>query len=189
MIRRAFLTALMLGAGLAPASAQDIRELLAALDWDRLAAKATERVTVDLDSSMLKLASGFLSSSKPEEARTRELVKGLSHIWVRSLEFDKPGEYDLAAIDKALASFRGPDWKKIVDVNGKQERAGVYLRSDGDRILGIVVVAAEPEELTVVQIAGSLNPEDLKMLGGQFGIPKMELDMRPRRGGRPAKNE
>jgi len=38
-----------------------------------------------------------------------------------------------------------------------------------------VVIAAEPKELTVVSIIGSIKPEDLRDLGGNFGIPKMEI--------------
>ena len=36
----------------------------------------------------------------------------------------------------------------------------------------VVVVAEEEEEIVVVNIVGSIRPEDLGVLGGQFGIPR-----------------
>ena len=38
-----------------------------------------------------------------------------------------------------------------------------------------MVITAEPKELTVVNLTGSISPEDLKALGGQFGIPKVDV--------------
>ena len=40
--------------------------------------------------------------------------------------------------------------------------------------VGIVVIAAEPRELTIVHISGNLDPEKLAELGGDFGIPRFE---------------
>jgi hypothetical protein len=36
------------------------------------------------------------------------------------------------------------------------------------------VIAAEPRELTIVNIIGTLDPEKLADLGGEFGIPRLE---------------
>ena len=40
--------------------------------------------------------------------------------------------------------------------------------------LPILVIAAEPKELTIVNILGTLDPEKLADLSGEFGIPKFE---------------
>ena len=42
-------------------------------------------------------------------------------------------------------------------------------------VTGLAVIAAEPKELTFVYIDGLINPEQLAGLGGQFGIPKVEV--------------
>ena len=52
------------------------------------------------------------------------------------------------------------------------ENAEVFLRTENNRIAGLAVIAAEPAELTVVNIFGPIDPEDLSRLGGQFGIPR-----------------
>ena len=47
---------------------------------------------------------------------------------------------------------------------------------------GIVIIAAEPKELTVVNIVGPLEVDQLADLGGEFGIPRLKtkpLSSRP----------
>ena len=54
---------------------------------------------------------------------------------------------------------------------------GVYVyTSDGQKILGLIVVAAEPTELTVVNIDGAIDPARVRELSGKFGIPKIDID-------------
>jgi hypothetical protein len=44
-----------------------------------------------------------------------------------------------------------------------------------------VVIAAEPLELTIVNIDGPIRPEDLAKLGGQMGVPRIDIDNRPKK--------
>jgi Domain of unknown function (DUF4252) len=140
---------------------------------DSLARKAKESVDVTLDASMLQLASGFLSSEDPDEARVKKLVSKLKGVYVRSFEFDKEGQYSMSDVDAVRAQVRGSGWSRIVGVKSMNgENSEVYLKKDGGQLLGIVVIAAEPKELTVVDIDGPISPEELSELGGHLGIPK-----------------
>jgi hypothetical protein len=143
-----------------------------------LAKKASETVEVTLDGNMLQMASRFLSEKKKDEAQAKQLLTDLKGIYVRSLKFEKEGEYTLADVEQIRSQLRSPEWSKVVDVRsakGGGDNAGVYLRTDGKEITGLVVLAAEPKELTVVQIVGPLDPERLRDLGGNFGIPRIDL--------------
>jgi len=149
-------------------------------DWSKLAPKSVETVEVNLDGNMLRMASRFLNSKgkNSEEAAAKELLQNLQGIYVRSFRFAGPGEYSLADVDKFRSQFNGGGWNKIVDVRSTRQggdNAGVYLKSDGDQIQGIVVIAAEPKELTVVNILGNIRPEQIQELGGKFGIPDIAL--------------
>ncbi|MGH9656944.1 MAG: DUF4252 domain-containing protein [Bryobacteraceae bacterium] len=145
-------------------------------DWDRLAAKATEKVEVTLDGAMLNLSAGFLSADKPDEARIKKMIGDLKGIFVRSLTFAKEGEYSAADVDKIREQLKPPAWNRIVDVRGKSDNAGVYLKTDGKQIQGLVVIAAEPKELTIVNIVGIIDPALMKELGGKLGIPNIDLE-------------
>jgi len=141
---------------------------------DRLAAKASESVNITLDASMLKLAAAFLSADDDEDgADIKKLVQGLKGIYVRSFEFKNTGEYTDADIESIRAQLRDPGWKKIVEVRSKVDGdADIYVKTDASKIGGLAIISAEPKELTVVSIEGTISVEDVKKLGGNFGIPK-----------------
>ena len=152
----------------APLSAQRIN-----LDFPGLSEKASEVVDVTLDGSMLRLASKFLSNGDPEERAARDVVQKLEGIYVRSYSFDKEGEYDRAVIDRVRAQL-GTSWKKIVDVRSRhRESSEIYIDTRGDTPIGMLVISAEPRELTVVNIVGAIDIEKLSALEGNFGVPRV----------------
>jgi len=134
-----------------------------------LAAKAAESVEVTLDGSMLRFAARFLSD---DEGDVRGVVRRLEGIYVRSYEFDSDGEYDRSIIDHMHAQL-GPEWKKIVTVQSRsRENTEIYTLPRGDSIAGLVVITAEPRELTIVNLVGPIDLDKLASLEGQFGIPR-----------------
>jgi hypothetical protein len=141
---------------------------------EKLAERAKESVDVTLDQSMLQLASGFLSKNDPDEAQVKKMISKLKGIYVRSFEFDKEGQYSMSDVQEFRAQLKGPNWARIVGVRSiKGENTEVYLLKNGDQIGGIVVLDAEPKELTIVHIDGSISPEELSQLGGHMGIPEL----------------
>ena len=54
-----------------------------------------------------------------------------------------------------------------------QENVDVYLNTDGDRILGLAVIASDPRSFTIVNIIGSIDVDKLAKLKGQFHIPNL----------------
>ena len=147
------------------------------LNFDHLKSKASESVEVNLDGNLLNLARKFMSDKNRDEHHAKEVLEGLKGVYVRVFKFDKPGEYTEASVDQIRNQITGPSWRKIVDVRGKiglKDNVGVYLKSDGGKIQGLVVLAAEARELTIVNLVGAINPEHLKDLSGQFGIPNLK---------------
>lgn len=157
----------------APVVAQEFK-LPAGLE--SLAAKASEVVDVTLDSSLLQLASKFLADNNADDVKVKKLVTGLKGVWVRSFQFDKTGEYQASDVELVRSQARGPGWSRIVGVRSHKsgENAEVFVKAEGDKITGLTIIAAEPKELTIVHILGSIDPEQLGELGGHFGIPKMD---------------
>lgn len=150
------------------ASAQTLK--LDSLDF--LSARASQSVNVTLDGSLLRLASGFLSDGDKDDLDLKKLVAGLKSILVRSFEFKNAGEYADAEVEGIRAQLRNPAWKKIVEVRSKTEgNADIYLHTEADRILGLAVISAEPKELTIVQIDGTIDMQGLRKISGNFGIP------------------
>jgi hypothetical protein len=164
-----------------PALAQTA--LLKLDNLDRLAASAKQVIDVTVDEQLLQLASKFLSSTRsPDEREIKELVKDLKGVYVKRFEFDQDGQYSQADIEPILKQMRSSAWSRIVGVTSKREfrNIEVFVMSEGSLIKGIAVVAAEPRELTVVNVVGPIDVERLSRLEGQFGIPSLELGSKPR---------
>jgi hypothetical protein len=169
-MRKALLLLFIIAA--APLQAQKVT-----IDVPGLADKAREVVDITLDAQMLRLASKFLSNSDADERAVRGIVSKLEGVYVRSYEFDKDNEYDRSVIDKVRAQL-GPSWKKIVNVRSKlREDAEIYLnmRDGSDQPMGLIVISAQPRELTIVNIVGSIDLARLARLQGQFGVPRIGI--------------
>lgn len=148
---------------------------------DKLASKAAEVVDVTLDDSMLKLASKFVAADHDaESAEFQELVKNLKGVYVKSFEFDKEGEYSDADVEAIRSQLKSSAWSRMVGVRSKRdnELSEVYLMTEGatQKILGLAIIAAEPKELTVVNIVGPIDIDKLSALEGKMGIPRMDLE-------------
>ena len=161
------------------AHAQDInipREI------ERLADKAVNTVNVTIEGALLRLAGTVLSSADPEQRVAKNLISGLKGIYVRSFEFAGPGQYSVSDVESLRSQMKVPAWSRVAGVRNTRdgEDVDVFLKMEKDRITGVVVIAAQARQLTVVNIVGPIDLEQLASLGGQFGIPKIEVE-RPRK--------
>ena len=154
------------------AGAQDIK---IPPEVEKLSAKAKETVEVTMDGPMLRWASKFLSADDPEEKKCAQLVANLKGIYVRSYEFDEEGAYTQAEVEAIRSQMRGPGWRRVVGVRERDgDNVDVFFRLENDKMAGIVVIAAEPKELTFVNIVGPIDLDQLADLGGEFGVPKLD---------------
>jgi hypothetical protein len=166
-----------------PLAAQEIKM---PVGLDKLAAKASEVVDVSLDGALLQLASRFLSEKDPDEAHVKKLVGGLRGIYVKSFEFEDRDQYKESDVEELRTQLKAPGWSRIVSSRSKRngDNADIYLKTDAGQISGLAIIVTDPRELTIVNIVGSIHPEDIRDLGGHFGIPK--IDVNP---GKPDKND
>src|SRR5882672_2480396 len=109
-------------------------------NWDKLSAKAVEKLDVNLQGPVLEMASRFLGAG--DDAKIKQLVQGLKCVYVKSFTFDKAGQYSEADLNEIRAYVQAPGWSKIVDVKEKDGSSAIYLRTDGKQTGGIVIVSA-----------------------------------------------
>jgi hypothetical protein len=168
------IASILLAAGLAPLWAQDIK-LPASLD--QLSTKAEESVDITLDGSLLKMAARFLSDKDdPDIAKVRRVLAKLEGVYVRSFEFAAEGEYSRADVESVRSQLQAPTWGRIVGVRSRRDggNVDVFLKLPGNGTLGgAVIIIAEPRQLTFVNVVGTIDPDDIANLGGQFHIPRL----------------
>jgi len=150
---------------------------------DKLAVSAVQVIDVTVDEQLLQLASKFLSSTRSaDEREIKELVKDLKGVYVKRFEFETEGQYSSADVEPVLRQLRGSGWARIVGVTSKSKyrNVEVFVMTEASLVKGIAVVAAEPRELTVVNVVGPIDVDRLSRLEGQFGIPPLDLGSKPR---------
>jgi Domain of unknown function (DUF4252) len=147
-------------------------------DFSALSKIATQSVDISLDPSLLHLASGVISSNDAGNgAAVNGLIRGIRGIYVRSYTFNKPGEYSKADVKAVEAQLFAPGWQAVVSTHDLKQgnNVDIYIRRTGDRTDGVAIIAADPRQLTIVNIVGSIDLAKLAQLQGQFGVPRVGL--------------
>ena len=146
------------------------------LDLGPLEAKASEKLNISLNHSTLQFAAKFLDGKDPEEAQVKKLIEGIDSIDIRTFESKAAGLWTAADLDRVRNQVRGPQWSRMLQYKSTEENetAEVYVREVNKRVMGVVILDAEPGGLTVVSIAGAVDLDSLAELSGHFGMPKLE---------------
>lgn len=157
---------------------QSFRARLELNHLEKLADKADEVVDVTLDGPTLALAAKFIDMDKsndPDDVEAHKFVKSLKGIYVKSFEFEKNGQYSDADVEEIRKQLQNPRWQKIVDVHSKKDHENdeIYTVTEGGKTVGLAIIAAEPRELTVVNLVGFIDVDKLSDLEGRFGVPKL----------------
>ena len=162
----------MLAALAAPAQTLKIPE-----SFDKLAAKAKDVVDIRLDANMLRM--GFKPHAG-KESHTAVDVKNEGKIkggFIRSYEFEKEGEYSPADVDAVRSQLRESGWSCIINVrnNKNGETTQICTHSTDGAGDGLVILAAEPKELTVINLVGTGDLAELGSLGDHFHMSDMSF--------------
>ena len=169
-------TVLLTALTIAPAVGQKLE-----LKLDDIAAKASQKNEVSLDGPLLKMAMANLPEMAAKHARSGNegkqpteppkqnqipaVLSAVTGVYVRNYGFDKPGAYTDADLDRIRNQVGdGSGWMRIVRVKEKNQSTEIYLLNHGEEINGCLILAAEPKELTVVNITGAATMAQMKEL-------------------------
>jgi hypothetical protein len=162
-----------------PSLAADNGPELRIPDFSHLRAKAVDSVDISLDGFLLRILSKLArTAGEPEnesEAAALSVLGDIKSVQVRSFEFDHDDAYDKADIDAVRRQLAGGGWSALVQSRKREARedVDVFVRTVGDRIEGLAVVASQPREFTIVNVVGHIDIDKIEKLEGQFGIPKV----------------
>lgn len=138
---------------------------------------ASSKTEFTLDHSMLVLASR-LDADNDDLLR---VIAGVSGISLHRYRFSGPWSYDQDALRTVKDEYHTAGWMQLVnkhDRDGLPGATDLWVHWQNDAINNIAILVARSEEVTFIQITGSISPLDLSHLGGHFGIPKIEGGVR-----------
>ena len=135
---------------------------------EKFAQGATEVTDVNLDKDMLSMVSG----KNKDKGNASELAGKMDFVVVHSYTYDKPGMYRLEDVEIFRKRLKDGSWNCFVHVKEKDGATDVCMRNGGGETNEMVVMTAEPKELTFVHIKGhGISMNDLGKYGynGDYG--------------------
>jgi hypothetical protein len=133
---------------------------------------AKQSVDISLGSWPLHWASEFVDSDV--DADTKDLLKSVKGVYVRSYQFDSDFAYPRAKIEGIRAQLSREGWSPLVQVKEKDQRnVDISVALEGDQVRGVAIVATEPREFTIVNIVGAIDVKRIGRLQYQLGLPKI----------------
>jgi hypothetical protein len=177
IIQLVFLLGALLPIAAVPAAAQSTDEPPFPVTIEKqLATRASNYTEVTLDRKMLDFASRFMD--KEDDAEGKRIIAKLNGIYVRTYEFDKPGQYTPDDLESIRRQFQTADWNPIVKQRSRDgsDDSDIYLKVVNGDIQGMFILNSEPKELNFVFISGPIHPEDLDSINGNFGIHVSDAD-------------
>ena len=148
---------------------------------DNLAPKAKEVVDIKLDGSLLSFAAkshdGKQTKNNIKVTNEGQLKGG----FIRSYEFEEPGQYSQADVDAVAAQLHEPGWSCVINVHSKKrgENTQICFHSTNGQRDGMALIAAEPKELTILSLVGVGDLSEIGKLVENFDLPDIALGMKP----------
>jgi hypothetical protein len=150
-----------------------------------LAARATHVSEVTLDKNMLGFATQAMDDRHKDhdDSRAQRLISGLDGIYVRSYEFDKPGQVHDSDIEELRRHYETAEWTPLVRESDHRsgEMSDVMVKMVNGQSRGMFILSAEPRELSIVLLLGTVNMSDLSALRGLSGLGGLGDTMRDTR--------
>lgn len=153
------------------------------LEWtppalEALKTQAVMKNSFTLDRNMLSAAAALVPDSDQQD---RIAIRKLDGVSVHTMRFSDAGIPDEGAVESIRDAYHLRGWKHLVTSTraGGPVHSGstdVWVVMDGMTVKGAVILAETPRSLTLVTVAGNLDPVDILHLRGHFGIPRFDGD-------------
>jgi hypothetical protein len=130
-------------------------------------AKSTASADVTLGPFALWLTRRLMSDGDPEAEQVKRIFQGIKWVRVRSYKLSPGSPLPQAEIAALRRQLSGPGWSRLAETRDKHqgEDVDVYVAQDEHAFRGLAVLCASPEEVTVVNVVGTIDPRDIKRLG------------------------
>ena len=142
---------------------------------DKFSHGAKSSTEVNLDRKMLGMAAKFVGSDSDDkdEKDDAKLAGKLDFVIVRSYEYEKPGQYNMADVEEFQKRLETGGWSHIVKTRSATDNTDVCVKTDDNGAFSeLVVISAEPTELTFVHLKGHMSINELTRAGSKYGVPQ-----------------
>lgn len=146
------------------------------IDFGQLPASPSggEHVEIAVGGAVMGMVASVLKKPEPEAA---ELLKGLRSARVHVIEMKDDNRKEmLERIQAIRADLDTKKWERIVSVKKKKEDVGIYLKTGAENVIeGLVLTVVDGDkEAVLINIVGSIKPEQVATLGEKLNLPPLK---------------
>ena len=152
----------MVGSAMAAAAGAQVKDDLFA-GTEKFAKGASEVTEINLDPKMM----GMVSNGK---GGASDLARRMKFMVIHTYEYDKPGMYSKDDVDVFRKKLEDGTWSCSIHVREKDESTDICSRPSPDHEGSeMVILTAEPKELTFIHMSGAVSLSDLSAIGSSMG--------------------
>jgi Domain of unknown function (DUF4252) len=138
---------------------------------EKFAQGAKSTTEVNLDKNMLGMVGKFGDDGADKSGT--EIAKKMDFVIVHEYEYAAPGMYKMSDVEEFRKRLEDGGWSHIVKERSETESTDVCVKLDANgQFSELVVITAEPRELTFVHLKGHMSMDDLTKMGAHYGVPQ-----------------
>jgi Domain of unknown function (DUF4252) len=102
----------------------------------------------------------------PHSIAEMKLFQGLHKVEVQSYHFATGHTYRQADLDALRSQFTAPGWRHIMQARDRDSDGDIdiFCTLNNHTITRLVIIAAEPREFALINIAGAIDPDQIGMI-------------------------
>lgn len=136
---------------------------------DKFSQGAKSSTEVNLDKNMLGLMGKF--GDEGDDKSGSQLARRMDFVIVRSYEYAVEGQYNMADVEQFRKRLEDGGWSHVVKERSDKESTDVCVKlGPNGEFSELVVISAEPKELTFVHLKGHMSAEDLMKMSTHYGV-------------------
>ncbi len=162
-MRKLAFTVLMTLATTAAAQQLDLKVL------DKVAAKAKSTTEMGMDGATIQSTARALDDKKKDESAVKSALAAVKGFFLRSYEFEQ-GQFKLDDIKPLTDQLKAPNWIRFLRNKEADEQTEIWWHVTNGETDGMLLIAAESNELTVINAIGVADLSALGMLKNLGGV-------------------
>jgi len=166
---------LVVGISVLGAQDRDIRKHPGFIDLSniKIPGYSSETTDISLGPALLALA-GNMDNGDKELA---DALKNLFSIQVKSFNFREGDAGWIRSIVKKLdKKVKNENWQSLVNVKSGDEIANISLKFEDGKMAGLFIMSLDDEEVTFVNMVGTINLSDIGKITSEFSESSSALD-------------
>jgi hypothetical protein len=135
---------------------------------EKFAAGASDVTEINLDPKMMGMVAG--KSGMTPDSPSAQMAKRMRFMVIHTYEYPKPGMYKDEDVDAYRKKLQDGTWSCSIHVKDKSGTTDICSRtSQGGEGSEMVILTAEPKELTFIHMSGNMSLDELSKMGGGMG--------------------